>query len=301
MGKTRLQFVFGVVLSAAVAGCSSTGGSEPAKLDDEGAAGSGGDGTRGSEPAPPTECETLEQVSTAWADCPDTSDELARWAEDFCTHHPDLLAPDRRLGECGGATALQLDWWTHSQTCLYDADTHELTAAMVTDDVPTFCDHTRASVRAGAWPAECNSTVLFELPSVGEWMDCESEADEGSDCGTLAMASTAWVDCPEAAGDLAGWANDYCTNHPEIAIPDRRIGECGGLTALDLSWGTHRQACLYQPDTLELTAAFATDDVGSFCDGASLSIYGGDWPQECTEETLSEIDVSIGSAECTGE
>jgi len=176
MRKTRLQFVFGVVLSAAVAGCSSPGGSQPSDIDKEGAAGSGGEGTLESDPAPPAECETFEQVSTQWADCPGTSNELARWAVDFCTHYPDRLAPDRRFGDCGGAIALHLDWWTHSQTCLYHADTQALTAAMVTDDVPTFCDHTSSSVRAGSWPTECDSAVLTELPTVAEWGDCEGEA-----------------------------------------------------------------------------------------------------------------------------
>ena len=174
MMTMRLHLVVGSILCAALMACSADRSSESSELGVDEAGGIGGDaaegsgGDAGSEEIADEDCESLTAASTAWVDCPETSEDLEGWVNDYGALFPDVAVPERRIGECGGLTALDLEYVTHRQTCLYDPSAHSLVAAEATDDVASFCDNTRFSIRAGTWPEECTWEALSEIPVEAE-------------------------------------------------------------------------------------------------------------------------------------
>jgi hypothetical protein len=107
---------------------------------------------------------------------------------------------------------------------------------------------------------------------------CTGTLDE-----VLGQVST---DCPATYGATDAWLRS-CAGVTGLHWTSGYSGSCNGYSAAEVSWGTHGQTCYYDETSGELVGALVFDDVPTYCEGASSSMVGGEYPAACPVPDLT--------------
>lgn len=173
--NTRSMQTLAMAATLALAACSGDGGDGTADAARDGGADGRAEGGA---------CTgSLEDVNTSWqtlAPCPASADEARVRA---CIGGPSRETITVR--ECAGTVTLWHRYAFLGRMCVYDASTAQLVGAQKSDDVPSFCERTSATIEAGDVARACS-----EAASAVRMDACEG-TDGGSDGGDDASADDA--------------------------------------------------------------------------------------------------------------